>query len=1456
MYFSDGMSSDHSLPPLDALLAHRAWVRFLARRLANDAVDADDLEQDAWLAAAAALPHDGAGIRAWFARVVRNRAAERRRLDVHRRAREAVVARDDVVGSGADLVADAEALARVVQAVLALGEPYRETVLLRFYEGLPPREVAARMDVPVDTVRTRLRRAAELLRAALGGRREDWLGVLAPLLHLRRGAPVPTAAAVAGGIAMKLSTKIAVAALALLAVGGLATRYALRDDAVPATHATAPSTTARPDTTVGRPRSARTTGFDIGGTTAIASTPAPARVVAQRIGAARDQTEWPGVRVKTLATPPAGADSEADADAAGAFLLPGLSPGAFRVRATFADGRSAVAIVDVTAEKPHPRIALAAPEGGLSFRGRALHADGTPFTGWIRLDQTLIEEALWTRTDAGGGFVFAGLAPVWTHLLATDETAAWAATASVQLPYAGAYDFVVDQTNRAHRGRVVAATDGAPVPGATVRVRGGSFDKVMFEATFASKDDGAFEGRWSGRATLFTSAKGFAATVTQDDGKTDEVVVRLTRAAAVVGRVVKRDGGAPVEGAVVRAHVVADKSSIDCATTRTGPDGAFRLDNVPPGAIDVFVLGGGWASPDLATARRGAFDPFVVQVESGATANVDLRAEPSAAAKGRVLDAAGAPAQMAGVSALPAKYFDGVAWRSTSTLTDSDGEFVLPDLLPGIDTTFNAWQGSGECYKSTAPVLTEGGKTVEVEIRLDPAWRLAVTVLEEGTDAPLAGAVVAISRKAGSPNGSWATDAAGRVEISSVPGGPIGVRARAKAHAPSPQDVAVEEVDATHLRATVRLAPGKVVAGRVTIAESVAPESVFLSLRPDAEVRTGPARSLTTWDYRPSRALSADGAFRYDDLADGAYVLDAWSSDDRDLRGTAKARAGDADVVVVLARPTPSGDALHVRVLDADGGPVPQATLSYVHVYDAPMMDGTNKTHRQGSEPRDPVAVRDGAATITLPREEVGDRWLAVRQARARSGVATPGAVVVLVPDPLPAEMEIRLPPERRIGGRVVDPDGAGVPGVRVRLNAAASGSFEWWIPYGATEQAAATTRADGSFDVGGLGDLTYRLSFETPTGYAPLTAIKIAAGTSGVEVRLLRGVEPTIRVLDALGRPLEGCSVSVTQSSGLTTSMALSTRTEADGVVKLPPLDPNVRYELSVGPPEGRDDLLHAWTQSWSPVDAVIRLDPAFAVAGLVRDAAGKPLAGALVSYRRANTVTGKTLSGEDGRFRVTGLRAKERIRLRAAARGDEEHDDRVEGDATEATAGDEDVALVANAGATLRVHVADLPPGVSVPYRVSSTGGSQRGAVGRYRDDRVPADGVLRLAGLDPAAKYRVFVGPTDDGKYALSDELSTGGDDAVLHLVQGEPLAGRVNLPSGVAAKEVVLYASGEGWMTRTRVDAQGGFRFPGLPPHATRLDSFVYRQGKTVFRATATSPVGTDVVLNLQPAPLGR
>ena len=211
------MAPDAARMP-DDLLAHAAFVRALAHAALRGDVECEDVAQDAWVAGLQRAPAAPKHRRSWFARVIRHRAIDLLRGRRRRTAREHAAARPEGTGSTFDAVERAETGRRLVAAVLVLDEPFRSAVLLRFLDGLSPRAVAQRLGVPVETVRSRVRRGLERLREALEEREgRSWRRGLAAL-----GSPSlawGTGALLLGGAAMKKAL-VAVAALVLLAGGG------------------------------------------------------------------------------------------------------------------------------------------------------------------------------------------------------------------------------------------------------------------------------------------------------------------------------------------------------------------------------------------------------------------------------------------------------------------------------------------------------------------------------------------------------------------------------------------------------------------------------------------------------------------------------------------------------------------------------------------------------------------------------------------------------------------------------------------------------------------------------------------------------------------------------------------------------------------------------------------------------------------------------------------------------------------------------------------------------------------------------------------------------------------------------------------------------------------------------------------------------------------------------------
>ncbi|MCU0726262.1 MAG: sigma-70 family RNA polymerase sigma factor [Planctomycetes bacterium] len=181
-------------PSTDELLAHVPFVRGLAFALVGEAADADDITQETLLRVIERPPRVLTSLRAFLTGVVSNVARMHWRGKGRRRRREALAAAAAAAPSAADSAEKVEILRRVTTAVAETAEPYRTVLLLRYYEGLRPAEIARRTGDPVKTVKTRLYRALAALRSRLdeehGGRRA-WALALLPLAGRDAAAPSP-----------------------------------------------------------------------------------------------------------------------------------------------------------------------------------------------------------------------------------------------------------------------------------------------------------------------------------------------------------------------------------------------------------------------------------------------------------------------------------------------------------------------------------------------------------------------------------------------------------------------------------------------------------------------------------------------------------------------------------------------------------------------------------------------------------------------------------------------------------------------------------------------------------------------------------------------------------------------------------------------------------------------------------------------------------------------------------------------------------------------------------------------------------------------------------------------------------------------------------------------------------------------------------------------------------------
>lgn len=122
--------------------------------------EVDDLTQEVFVTAwrRIATLRDDAAFGGWLAMIARHRAT-----DFHRTARDETGLPDNAASTAP---ASDEASA-ALDTIRGLPDAYRETMLLRFVEGMTGPEIAARTGLTADSVRVNLHRGMKLLRERL-----------------------------------------------------------------------------------------------------------------------------------------------------------------------------------------------------------------------------------------------------------------------------------------------------------------------------------------------------------------------------------------------------------------------------------------------------------------------------------------------------------------------------------------------------------------------------------------------------------------------------------------------------------------------------------------------------------------------------------------------------------------------------------------------------------------------------------------------------------------------------------------------------------------------------------------------------------------------------------------------------------------------------------------------------------------------------------------------------------------------------------------------------------------------------------------------------------------------------------------------------------------------------------------------------------------------------------------
>ncbi|MBK7876878.1 MAG: sigma-70 family RNA polymerase sigma factor [Planctomycetes bacterium] len=601
------------------LLEHAGYVRALARELVFDAHLARDLEQDVWLAALQNVPSDLRHPRAWLATIARNLAWRARRGSRRRAEREERSAHAEVIPSSEVVLEREELRAAVVRAVLALDEPSRSALVLRYLEEVSPDVAAKRLGVPLETFRTRVKRGLQELRARMerdhDGDHGAWCLALVTELRLEPESAMQiawkaAAALFTGGLVVSTTHKVlgSAAAVVLLVLAWIAWNPLASG-----------GSSAPRDALAGRADLERELVEPEPAGREIALQPAP-KVVAALVERELDRrvglhVEWsdgtPAAGLAVRLRTPQG-DEEADArtlrtDAQGDVAFDALPA---CVGSLVIDRwRENVSFDLWSAKDVRKTVRLPA---GVDLVGRVRTRDGRPVadarilaTGY---DERAAELEI-ARSDADGAFRVRNLAePAPEALLACKD--GFAASAAVELYRAGGLartvELVLDDAGGALEGRVLGQ-DGRPADDAMVLAGDPSrFRVVQLEdgasaiegLPLATRTDAAGDFRLEGlvpgatRVLVRPRTKGpvplaaWSGEVEIVAGRTARLDVNLEPGVELTGTVTD-SAGAPVFGALVELEPSRLASPLEGYRAQTSPDGTYRLANVRAGAIEL-----------------------------------------------------------------------------------------------------------------------------------------------------------------------------------------------------------------------------------------------------------------------------------------------------------------------------------------------------------------------------------------------------------------------------------------------------------------------------------------------------------------------------------------------------------------------------------------------------------------------------------------------------------------------------------------------------------------------------------------------------------------------------------------------------------------------------------------------------------------------------------------------------
>ncbi len=1082
----------------DLLREQTDFLRRLARGLLYDRASADDAVQEAWLVALRRRTEGPGPTRAWLAGVVRNVVRQSARTADRRSRREREAAAGEATVSAADSVERIERMRRVADAVEALDEPYRATILLRYADGLPPREIARRHGLPVETVRTRLKRGLARLRATLDGdgrgSREALLGALVPwagrppldLVLATHGSGGPaTTCAPWKGAGVVLMGKAAAVWVTVAAIG---TAVWLGARGGPGESGERP-----PRAAVGTATARGASGAEAAAEGASAPPERiPAEAARPPVGPSwriagraflHGRTPAPEVAIRL-------AVSAARAAAARTAVVRTDSAGRFEWRG---EGFAAGGWIDLGA----------ADDDVFSYGETAWVPPGIPGAEGltlrlhpidVRLAGVVVDEARRpiegaevrtlpgrTRSDGEGRFEVEGSST--TGGVAITAWAAGRAKVRIRAETGGpgrvdGLEIVLRESLRIV-GRVADA-DGDPIVGATVRTILSDGEPVSTDGDGEYVLDHLDPGRPRWLVTVQAAGHRAEESWVDTPGAADvRHDVTLEVGATVRGRVLD-EAGAPIEGALVALGPFVGARTAVSGTS--GPEGLFVLEHAPPGAMTLTAVRPGHAA---AAAR-------VDVPEEGDRDGVEVRLGRSHHVGGVVVDPRGRPVDAAIVQAIA----DGDV-AAPNARTDEEGRFRLVDVpasatgLRVVASGFAEWTGPAGRFDGDdrrielIPAGRLGGRVVDAVTGAPvPRFtiRLVAPTLAPGeAAAPLEASWAREGHAFRSPDGSWIA-AAPWV----APGDVFGVEVSAPGYAPATERHVVAAGPDDPLPLVLRLGRGASVVGTI-VARGTGVPLEGARVRTYAIDETVPAADDGVHGRRPARS-DARGRFEIGGVPAGRTRLLVETPDGEvvDDGPFDVPRSGVVERRIEVRAP----GVLTGTVEDEAGRPVAGATVVIAEIGE------------RGETSRDRRTTTNESGRFRVEGIP-GGRYVVVRTESAGAVHATLLAAGIRLEDGGERDVTLRPRGRGRIEGTLETVEGAPAPPVAVE--AVRGGVLASRDPVAAAAGVRGCVAEGGRFALAGLEPGRWTVTARSAAGARATVEVEVSA-TRTAEVTLILG--------------------------------------------------------------------------------------------------------------------------------------------------------------------------------------------------------------------------------------------------------------------------------------------------------------------------------------------------------------